>query len=208
MTDLKPTKGRLLVAEPSILNDTAFNRSVVLLTEHNKSGSIGFIMNKPMKYKMRDLVPEIDCNFPIYNGGPVSQENLYFIHNIPKLIPASVFAKEYDYDTCVLVNEKKQVVEAINGNIFLVAGSTIATPPLSEGCMNGIIRNKLIEIVAKSSEFKLEERPISPFELKKTDEVFITNSIIDIQSVSNYRKKVYTSTVADQLKVLLKKAYT
>ena len=90
MTELKPTKGRLLVAEPSILNDRSFNRSVVLLTEHNKTGSVGFIMNKPMKYKMSDLVPEIDCSFPVYNGGPVSQENLYFIHNIPHLIPESV----------------------------------------------------------------------------------------------------------------------
>ena len=53
MLDLKPIKGRLLIAEPSILNDRSFNRSVVLLTEHNsESGSIGFIMNKPMKYKM------------------------------------------------------------------------------------------------------------------------------------------------------------
>ncbi len=90
MTDLKPTKGRLLVAEPSILNDRSFNRSVVLLTEHNKTGSVGFIMNKPMKYKMSDLVPEIDCSFTVYNGGPVSQENLYFIHSIPHLIPDSV----------------------------------------------------------------------------------------------------------------------
>ncbi|AOW19550.1 YqgE/AlgH family protein [Urechidicola croceus] len=90
MIELEPTKGRLLVAEPSILNDRSFNRSVVLLTEHNNTGSIGFIMNKPMKYKMNDLVPEIDCDFPVYNGGPVSKENLYFIHNIPHLIPDSV----------------------------------------------------------------------------------------------------------------------
>lgn len=97
MTELKPIKGRLLVAEPSILNDQSFNRSVVLLTEHNKSGTIGFIMNKPLKYKMRDLVPEIDCNFTVYNGGPVSQESLYFIHNIPDLIPESVRIAEGIY---------------------------------------------------------------------------------------------------------------
>lgn len=90
MTELRPIKGRLLVAEPSILNDRSFNRSIVLLTEHNKSGSIGFIMNKPMKYRMCDLVPDINCNLPVYNGGPVSQENLYFIHNVPHLIPDSI----------------------------------------------------------------------------------------------------------------------
>ena len=97
MTELKPIKGRLLVAEPSILNDKSFNRSVVLLTEHNKTGSIGFIMNKPMKYKISDLVPDIDCSFPIYNGGPVSQENLYFIHSVPQLIPDSVKIAEGIY---------------------------------------------------------------------------------------------------------------
>lgn len=90
MTDLNPTKGRLLIADPSILNDRSFNRSVILLTEHNKTGSVGFIMNKPMEYIVSDLVPEINCKFTVYNGGPVSQENLYFIHTIPHLIPNSI----------------------------------------------------------------------------------------------------------------------
>ncbi|GAB1308982.1 YqgE/AlgH family protein [Urechidicola sp. KH5] len=90
MLELKPLKGRLLIAEPSILNDRSFNRSVVLLTEHNDSGSIGFIMNKPTKYTMNDLVPDVDCDFVVYNGGPVSKENLYFIHTAPELIPNSI----------------------------------------------------------------------------------------------------------------------
>jgi len=90
MTELHPIKGRLLIAEPSILNDRSFNRSVILLTEHNKTGSVGFIMNKPLEYKISDLVPELNCDFKVYNGGPVSQENLYFIHNIPHLIPNSI----------------------------------------------------------------------------------------------------------------------
>jgi len=97
MTELKPIKGRLLIAEPSILGDRSFNRSVVLLTEHNKTGSIGFILNKPMEYKIKDLVPEIECNLQIYNGGPVSQENLYFIHTVPHLIPDSIKIKKNIY---------------------------------------------------------------------------------------------------------------
>lgn len=90
MTELQPIKGRLLIAEPSILNDRSFNRSVILLTEHNKSGSVGFIMNKPTDYLLNDLVPEIECNFEVFYGGPVSTENLYFIHSIPHLIPNSI----------------------------------------------------------------------------------------------------------------------
>ncbi len=86
----KLKKGHLLIAEPSIIGDQSFNRSVILLADHNSNGSVGFIINKPLKYTINDLVPEIDAKFKIYNGGPVEQDNLYFIHNIPELIPNSI----------------------------------------------------------------------------------------------------------------------
>lgn len=90
MISYKLKKGHLLIAEPSTLGDNSFNRSVILLADHSESGSVGFIINKPLKYTIHDLIPEIEANFRIYNGGPVEQDNLYFIHNIPELIPNSI----------------------------------------------------------------------------------------------------------------------
>ncbi len=90
MINLKPKKGNLLIAEPSIIGDISFNRSVVLLADHNESGSVGFILNKPLDYSLDDLVPEIEKDFMVFNGGPVEQDNLYFIHKVPDLIPNSV----------------------------------------------------------------------------------------------------------------------
>jgi putative transcriptional regulator len=90
MIKVKPKKGQLLIAEPSILGDSSFNRSVVLLADYNEDGSVGFILNKPLEYSLSDLIPEISVDFEIYNGGPVEQDNLYFIHTIPDLIPNSV----------------------------------------------------------------------------------------------------------------------
>ncbi len=90
MIALKPAKGLLLIAEPSIIGDVSFNRSVVLLAEHSESGSIGFILNKVLDFKLKDLIPELNKSFKIYNGGPVEQDNLYFIHKIPDLIPSSI----------------------------------------------------------------------------------------------------------------------
>jgi len=87
---IKPAKGDLLVAEPSIISDLSFNRSIVLLTDHSKEGSIGFILNKPLEFTISDLIPEIETNFKVYNGGPVEQDNLYFIHKVPELIPNSI----------------------------------------------------------------------------------------------------------------------
>jgi len=83
-------KGQLLISEPSIIGDLSFNRSVILLADHDKEGSVGFIINKPLKYTINDLLPEVNAKFKIYNGGPVEQDNLYFIHNIPELIPNSI----------------------------------------------------------------------------------------------------------------------
>lgn len=90
MTIAKPEKGKLLIAEPSILNDDSFKRSIVLLTEHSAKSSVGFILNRPLQYVLSDLIPDIDCDFTIYQGGPVEQENLYFVHRIPHLLKDSI----------------------------------------------------------------------------------------------------------------------
>lgn len=90
MISEKLKKGQLLIAEPSIIGDLSFNRSVILLADHTDEGSVGFIINKPLRYTIKDLVPDIEASFKIYNGGPVEQDNLYFIHNVPDLIPDSI----------------------------------------------------------------------------------------------------------------------
>ncbi len=90
MTTLKPKKGRLLIADPTILDDNSFNRSIILLTEYTKNSTVGFIFNKKLNYIVQDFFPKIKCNFSIYQGGPVEQDNLYFVHRVPHLIPNSI----------------------------------------------------------------------------------------------------------------------
>ena len=90
MPNIKLKKGHLLIAEPSIIGDLSFNRSIILIADHNNEGSIGFILNKPLDFTLQDLIPEIEIPFKVYNGGPVEQDNLYYIHKIPELIPNSV----------------------------------------------------------------------------------------------------------------------
>ena len=112
MVSLKPKKGKLLIAEPSITGDLSFGRSVVLLAEHNSEGSIGFILNKPLEYDISDLIPEIKIPFKVFNGGPVEQDNLYFIHKAPKLIEGSIEISDGVYwggdfeKTIALINSK------------------------------------------------------------------------------------------------------
>ena len=111
----------------------------------------------------------------------------------------SIYATENGYQNCLLLNDKKMVVEALQGNLFLVKGTTIITPPTSDGCLRGIIRKQLIEICKTLKEYTLEEKSISSFDLQKADELFITNVMIGIQPISNYRKKAYKNEVARML---------
>jgi putative transcriptional regulator len=113
MISEKLKKGSLLIAEPSMIGDLSFNRSVILLADHNTNGSVGFIINKPLKYTLNELIPEIKAAFRIYNGGPVEPENLYFIHDIPDLIPNSIeisngiyWGGEYDTIKNLINNNK------------------------------------------------------------------------------------------------------
>ena len=119
---------------------------------------------------------------------------------------ASIYAYENDLDNCLLMNEKKGVVEVTNGNIFIVKGNLIKTPALTEGCIKGIVRKKVLEILIKNKEYIVEETSISPFEIQKADEVFITNAIMGIQPVTKYKKKEFivelTKKIQSNLRVL------
>lgn len=79
------TKGNILIAQP-VLNDYTFNRSVVLITDHNESGSVGFILNKPINHSVNAYVSELESDLTVYEGGPVETQNLYYLHKRPDLI--------------------------------------------------------------------------------------------------------------------------
>ncbi|MEO2056519.1 MAG: YqgE/AlgH family protein [Flavobacteriaceae bacterium] len=86
----KITKGCLLLADPNIINDPCFNRAVILITENSEDEVVGFIINKPLEYNFEDIFSGTGKDYKIYNGGPVNKDNLYYIHNLPNLIPNSI----------------------------------------------------------------------------------------------------------------------
>lgn len=111
----------------------------------------------------------------------------------------SIYAEENGWDNCLLLNTNKNVVEALNGNLFVVSGETIKTPPLEDGCLKGIMRKQLIEVIVNSGDYVIEEASISPFELQKADELFISNVITGIQPILKYRKKEFTTTISEDI---------
>jgi putative transcriptional regulator len=75
-------QGQFLIAHP-MLNDGYFKRAVIFITEHTDEGSLGFVMNFKTELFLRDLFPHLkNGNFPVFEGGPVSKNQLYYIHNL------------------------------------------------------------------------------------------------------------------------------
>ncbi|MGB1042597.1 MAG: aminotransferase class IV [Tenacibaculum sp.] len=192
----------------SVLNDAAVYR--VRLTVYRKDGGLYnpasndidyLIEAKSFEYEEK-AVYRIDLYKDFYNYSGL----LSTIKTSNKMLNtlSAIFADENDLDNCVLLNERKGVAEVTNGNIFIVKGTVIKTPAITEGCIKGIVRKKVLEIIEKHPEYTVEETVISPFEIQKADEVFITNAIVGIQPVTNYRKKSFTSDVTNKIKASLK----
>lgn len=98
---------------------------------------------------------------------------------------ASIYAKENQLDDVVILNEENRICETSKSNIFMIKTNSIFTPPLSEGCVGGVIRRVLIE------HLKVKERKISYEDLMRADAVFCTNAIGEIQPVFGIERRLY-----------------
>lgn len=102
--------GIILTSSPS-LDDPNFQQSVIFITEYNEKGAMGFVVNKIFERALNELV-EFSSSpaFPLYDGGPVDQEHLYFIHRRTDLIPGGTFI----IDNVHLGGDFKKAIEHIN----------------------------------------------------------------------------------------------
>ena len=81
----KPEKGKLLISAPHLTD--IFRRSVIYLVEHDENGSVGFVLNRPMKYNINEVIEDFpEFNSKVFLGGPVQPEIVNFIHKRPDKI--------------------------------------------------------------------------------------------------------------------------
>ena len=117
---------------------------------------------------------------------------------------AGIFAKENGFDSMLLVNDKKMLVEANAANVFVLKDNILKTAPLEDGPLRGVFRKNLIGW-AKEIGLEIKEESINPFELQKADEIWLTNTISGVQWVEKYRKRTYKGDKAKELIELLQR---
>lgn len=137
----------------------------------------------------------------LYKDFYITKQLLSTIKTTNKMIniTGSIFASENDLNNCLLLNDEKNVVEALNGNLFMLNGTTLTTPKIDDGCLNGIMRKQVLQVAKKIQGIEVLEQSISPFDLQKADELFITNIIVGIQPITKYRKKEFKTDLAQKL---------
>lgn len=143
--NILPSRGKILISEP-FLRDLTFGRSVILLIDHSEEGSMGLIINKQLPLFLNDLIKDFDHidEIPLYKGGPISTDTLFYLHtlkNIPGAIPINKelylngdfnSIKEYIRQGNIITNrirfflgysgwESKQLYNEIKENTWIVS---------------------------------------------------------------------------------------
>lgn len=178
----------------------------VRFTVFRQSG--GFYLPKTNEVEFIVTAENLENVLYLYNSAPyevelfkdfyITKQLLSTIKSTNRLVQVtgSIFAHENGYNNCLLMNDEKNVVEALQSNLFLLIGNKLITPPVLDGCLNGVMRKQILAIARKIETLEVIEESISPFDLQKADELFLTNVIAGIQPITKYRKKEYRSELS------------
>lgn len=167
--------------------------------EPTSNKAVYLIEAEPMKEKGYPLNKE-GLVLDLYNETekPTNLFSTYKTSNSLIYVLAAIHKKEHKLDDCFLLNSKSRIIETIDANIFLVKNGEISTPPTTEGCVAGIMREYLLGVM-EANNIKYHKTPIALEDLFSAEEVFLTNSINGVQWVKSYKVKNYELGVAQIL---------
>ena len=169
------------------------------------SNQVQFFMEAEEISNNRYQLNKLGLHVSLYQENIISHNSISNIKSNNKLINilAAIYASDNNYDDCILLNHNKHIVESISGNIFIVLDGKLQTPPLSDGCIDGVMRR----IILKNKTINTEEKSISILELFNADEIFITNVISGIKWIATIRSHTYQNNTSVDLIKFLNKQY-
>jgi branched-chain amino acid aminotransferase len=166
-----------------------------------QDNTVSFLIQATSLENTLYALDEKEYEVDLYKDFYVTKHLLSSIKTTNRLInvTGSIYASENGLDNCILLNDSKNVVEVLQGNIFMLKGKVLITPPVSEGCLNGVMRKQILKIAQKLEGIEVIEEIISPFDIQKADELFVTNVIKGVQPITKYRKKEFSIEISKDL---------
>ena len=114
----------------------------------------------------------------------------------------ALHAKENNLNDCLILNSHERICDATIANVFWVDDQSIYTPPLSEGCIAGVMRRNLLDILPKNG-YTIKEKIFEVEELTNADELFLTNAISGIRWVGMFRGQEFKNSLSTAIASLL-----
>jgi branched-subunit amino acid aminotransferase/4-amino-4-deoxychorismate lyase len=170
--------------------------------DRNKAGFIieGYILDKSIyEINEKGLKLGLFCDV-MKSRQPFS--NLKTTNSLPYVL-AGIFAEKSGFDDVAILNDADRVSESISSNIFIVEGDKIITPPLTEGCVEGVMRSLIFDLMPPG---KVLEETIDVDRMKDADEIFLTNVIRGLQWVGSFSGRQYSANVSSSLVNMLNMA--
>lgn len=156
---------------------------------------------KNTKFELNQIGLKIDV-FEQYKKQLNKLSNLKTSNSILYIL-ASLHRKSYFFDDMLLLNENNYLIEAISSNLFICKDNVVYTPAISEGCVAGVMRRKVIE-KAKQNDIKIiDDCMLTSENLLLSDEIFLTNAVSGIKWVGAFRERRYYNRISKNLLTLL-----
>lgn len=111
---------------------------------------------------------------------------------------AAIYVRRKRLDDCIILNQYGRVADATIANVFIVKNKEISTPPLSEGCVAGVLRRFLLQKLPLHG-FSIQEKPVTVDDLSIADEIFLTNAVRGVRFVKKFRDKSYASAISHEV---------
>ena len=161
---------------------------VSFLLEVTPIAEKGYTLN--LKGYTVDLYTEVKKSLGVLSSIKSANSIMYVL--------AGIYKNSHSLDDCILVNDKGSITEAISSNIFAVKNGVLYTSPVADGCVDGVMRKKIIEI-ALANRIAVYELSVMQSVLLGADELFLTNAIAGIRWVVAYKQKRYFNTTSKKL---------
>ena len=136
----------------------------------------------------------------VYNeySKTVNQLSFFKTSNSLLYVLAAVTASEDNLDDLFIVNEKSEIIESSNSNIFLYKDEVLLTPPLNSGCIQGVMRNEVVR-AARDLGINVLESNVYKEDLEKSREILLSNVISGIRWVGGYKKKRFYNSISKKI---------
>jgi len=197
----------LLIRHLDQVNNLGGNARIRLEVYRNEGGyytpttnEVGFLIEAEPLKETEYVLNKTGLRVDLYNEAPKLLSKLSSVKSASALqhVMAGLHRKKSGYDDTLLLNIEGHIAEAVSSNVFIVLNGEVSTPALDQGCVAGVMRERIIQLL-KSGKRKCHEKKITLSDLLHADEVFLTNVIDGIRWVGAIRNKRYFNSFSSAL---------